>query len=167
MNPGEELSVETPRPVKKLEDLPDIQIARDVATYSSSKSAASKTEETQKPVRRASAFVPLSYVSESHHRIEIYRKLAQASDKTAVDQLRREMQDRFGKTPAAVELLLEVTNLKMLASERGVSQIETRGEKLMLTRNNDYIMLNGKFPRLVKKEPKARLGEIRRMLLAL
>ncbi|MDB6039029.1 MAG: mfd, partial [Verrucomicrobiales bacterium] len=167
MNPGEDVPIEAPAPVKKVDDFPDIQIARDVATYSGKKSSASRKEEPEKPIRRASAFVPLTYVSESHHRIEIYRKLAQANDKGAVDQLRREIQDRFGKVPASVELLLEVTALKMLASERGVTQIETRGEKLMLTRNNDFIMLNGKFPRLMKKEPKARLGEIKRMLLAL
>jgi transcription-repair coupling factor (superfamily II helicase) len=167
MNPGEDISVEASKPVKKAVDFPDIQIAREVATYSSKKGSGTRDDEPEKPIRRASAFVPLTYVSESHHRIEIYRKLAQANDKIAVDQLRREMQDRFGRLPASVELLLEVAALKILASERGVTQIETKGEKLMITRNNDFIMLNGKFPRLMKKEPKARLGEIKRMLLAL
>jgi len=37
----------------------------------------------------------------------------------------------------------------------------------MLTRNNDFIMLGGKFPRLTKKEARARLKEIKRLLLAL
>jgi len=37
----------------------------------------------------------------------------------------------------------------------------------MLTRNNDYITLGGKFPRLTKKEASARLKEIKRLLLAL
>ena len=37
----------------------------------------------------------------------------------------------------------------------------------MLTRNQDYIMLGGKFPRLMKKEAGARLKEIKRLLLAL
>jgi hypothetical protein len=37
----------------------------------------------------------------------------------------------------------------------------------MLTRHNDYLMTAGKFPRLTKKQPKARLNEIRRVLLAL
>jgi transcription-repair coupling factor (superfamily II helicase) len=167
MNPGEDISVEASKPVKKAVDFPDIQIAREVATYSSKKGSGTRDDEPEKPIRRASAFVPLTYVSESHHRIEIYRKLAQANDKIAVDQLRREMQDRFGRLPASVEFLLEVAGLKILASERGVTQIETKGEKLMITRNNDFIMLNGKFPRLMKKEPKARLGEIKRMLLAI
>jgi len=39
--------------------------------------------------------------------------------------------------------------------------------KLMLTRNNDFITLGGKFPRLTKKAAKARLKEIKKLLLAL
>jgi hypothetical protein len=40
-------------------------------------------------------------------------------------------------------------------------------DKLMLTRNDDFITLGGKFPRLTKKEAKARLKEIKRLLLAI
>ena len=35
----------------------------------------------------------------------------------------------------------------------------------MLTRRDDFIMIDGKFPRLAKQEPRARLNEIRRLLL--
>ena len=51
-----------------------------------------------------------------------------------------------------------------LASERGITVIESKEDKLMLTRNNDFIMVGGKFPRLAKKEPRARLNEIKRLL---
>jgi len=40
-------------------------------------------------------------------------------------------------------------------------------DKLMLTRNNDFITLGGKFPRLTKKDSKARLKEIKKLLLAI
>jgi len=77
------------------------------------------------------------------------------------------LRDRFGPLPAAMEMLLLVGELKVLASERGITMIEVKDDKLMLTRNNDYIMLGGKFPRLTKQEPKARLKEIKRLLLAI
>ena len=67
----------------------------------------------------------------------------------------------------AMELLLLVGELKILASERAITVIEVKEDKLMLTRNNDYLTVGGKFPRLTKKEPKARLKEIKRLLLAL
>jgi len=47
-----------------------------------------------------------------------------------------------------------------------VTVIEVKDDKLMLTRHADFITLGGKFPRLTKKSPPARLKEIKRLLLA-
>jgi hypothetical protein len=60
-----------------------------------------------------------------------------------------------------------VGELKILASEKAVTAIEVEEDKLKITRHNDFITLGGKFPRLTKKEPKARLKEIKRLLLAI
>ncbi len=113
------------------------------------------------------ASLPHSYIPEPQHRIEAYRKLAQATDKSALHALTRELRDRFGPLPPAVELLLQIAELKILASERAVTVIEVKDDKLMLTRHNDFITLGGKFPRLTKKLPGARLKEIKKLLLAL
>ena len=111
--------------------------------------------------------LPENYVAEPQHRIEIYRKLAQATEKSALDALQKEMRDRFGPVPPPAELLLAVGELKILASEKSVTAIEVAEDKLKLTRHNDFITLGGKFPRLTKKEAKARLKEIKRLLLAI
>jgi len=111
--------------------------------------------------------LPENYVTEPHHRIEIYRKLAQATDKPGLDALQKEMRDRFGPLPPAVELLLAVGELKILASEKAVTDIEVEADKLKITRRGDFITFGGKFPRLTKKETKARLKEIKRLLLAI
>ena len=113
------------------------------------------------------AGLPLAYVTEPHHRIEIYRKLAQATDKTALENLQKELRDRFGPIPPSVELLLQIAELKILASDKNVTAIEVAEDKLKLTRHGDFITLGGKFPRLTKKESKARLKEIKRLLLAI
>jgi transcription-repair coupling factor (superfamily II helicase) len=112
------------------------------------------------------AYIPLNYISDSAPRIEIYRKLAQATDKPALENLSKELRDRFGALPPPVELLLLVGELKILASEKAVTSIEVEEDKLKLTRHNDFITLGGKFPRLTKKEARARLKEIKRLLLA-
>ena len=57
--------------------------------------------------------------------------------------------------------------LKQLAARQGITAMETKGDKLLLTRRQDYIMPGGKFPRLTRKTAQARLKEIRRFLLAL
>ncbi len=116
---------------------------------------------------RKVAAIPLNYISDSAQRIEIYRKLAQATDKAALENLRTELRDRFGPLPPALELLLQITEIKILASERQITVIETQGDKLMLTRNNDYIMVGTKFPRLTKKDASGRLKEIKKLLLAI
>jgi len=113
------------------------------------------------------AFLPHHYVTEPQHRIEMYRKLAQATDKAALESLTRELRDRFGPLPPAVELLLQVAELKILASEKAVTNLEVKDDKLMLTRHGDFITLGGKFPRLTKKGAKARLKEIKKLLLAI
>ena len=69
--------------------------------------------------------------------------------------------------PPALELLLRVAELKVLASERGITVIEVKDDKLMLTRHNDYFMVGSKFPRLTKKQAGARLNEISQLLTAL
>jgi transcription-repair coupling factor (superfamily II helicase) len=123
--------------------------------------------EPSSAVARASAFLPHSYVIEPQHRIEIYRKLAQATDKPALESLKSELRDRFGPLPPAVDLLLQAAELKVLAADRGVTAMEVKEDRLMLTRSNDYIMIGGKFPRLTKKTAAGRLREIKKLLLAL
>jgi transcription-repair coupling factor (superfamily II helicase) len=117
--------------------------------------------------RPTTASLPHNYVTEPQHRIEIYRKLAQAADKSALDNLQKELRDRFGPLPPPVELLLQVAELRILASDKSVTAIEVSDDKLMLTRHGDFITLGGKFPRLTKKDAKARLKEIKRLLLAI
>ena len=113
------------------------------------------------------ASLPENYVTEPHHRIEIYRKLAQATDKLALENLSKELRDRFGPLPPPVEILLTVGELKILASEKGVTSIEVEEDKLKITRHGGLFQLGGKFPRLTKRELKARLKEIKRLLLAI
>jgi transcription-repair coupling factor (superfamily II helicase) len=140
----------------------EINIEREVSTY------AYREEEKDteaKKVQKVGAFIPLKYISESQHRIDIYRKLA-VSDQTGLRELKQELRDRFGPLPDEMELLLKVSELKVLAMERDFTVIETQGDKLMLTRRNDYLMVGGKFPRLTKTTATARLGEIKRVLLA-
>jgi len=110
--------------------------------------------------------LPETYITEPQHRIDIYRKLAQATDKPALEALQKELRDRFGPPPPAAELIFQVAELKILAVEKSLTGIEVKDDRLMLKRRGDYITLGGKFPRLTKKDAKARLKEIKRVVLA-
>jgi transcription-repair coupling factor (superfamily II helicase) len=171
LNPDEETA--PARSVKSKSEEPSdlpLNVPREVAVYYEPlQEADADSEAVTSPALpgKSAAFIPLSYVAEAPQRIEIYRKLAQATDKTALENLRTELRDRFGPVPPAVELLLLVGELKILASEKAVTVIEVKDDRLMLTRNNDFITLGGKFPRLAKKQASARLKEIKKLLLAL
>jgi transcription-repair coupling factor (superfamily II helicase) len=114
-----------------------------------------------------SATIPYNYISDARQRIEIYRKLAQATDKQALQELEKEVRDRFGPLPRPITLLLLVGELKVLAAERGITAIEVKDDRLMLTRNNDYIMVGSKFPRVTKPHAEGRLKEIKKLLTVL
>ena len=66
-----------------------------------------------------------------------------------------------------VSLNQDALTEKILAGERGITVIEVKEDRLMLTRNQDYLMVGSKFPRLTKTEPSARLKEIKKLLTAL
>ncbi len=119
------------------------------------------------PRPSASAYIPFRYIEDARQRIEIYRKLAQVTDKPGLDALERELCDRFGPVPPPLQLLLQVTEAKVLAAERGITVIEVQDDRLMLTRNNDYVMVGSKFPRLTKTQAGARLKEIKQLLRTL
>ena len=137
------------------------------SAVSSRQSVAIGSERSAADYGLPAANLPHNYVTEPRHRIEIYRKFAQANEKSALENLQKELRDRFGPLPPAVELLLLVADLKILASEKAVAVIEVKDDKLMLTRHGDFITLGGKFPRLTKKDAKARLKEIKKLLLAI
>jgi transcription-repair coupling factor (superfamily II helicase) len=109
---------------------------------------------------RVPAFIPIDFISEPSLRIKAYRETAEITTHDELDRLRRDWRDRFGAFPAAVDNLFLLTEIKLAAAKAGVSRIEVRERKLMLTRHGDFILVAGKFPRLVATEIEQHLGEI-------
>ncbi|MGF1678100.1 MAG: transcription-repair coupling factor [Candidatus Methylacidiphilales bacterium] len=108
----------------------------------------------------ARAEIPASYIEPQTLRIQAYRELAELRTEEEWKQLRERWRDRFGKWPIEVELLLMYNRIRITALAGHITQIDVKGEKLMMTRNGDYVMVEGKFPRLNKQNPKAKLQEI-------
>jgi transcription-repair coupling factor (superfamily II helicase) len=109
---------------------------------------------------RIPAFIPVSYVGDSALRIRAYRNIAEITSNEQLDRLRREWRDRFGPLPRAVDNLFALIQIKLAAAESGVSRVEVRDRKLMLTRRGDFILVAGKFPRLVATKIDQYLVEI-------
>jgi len=103
------------------------------------------------PERRVPAFVPANYVSDTGLRIKAYREVAEISTRDQLDRIRKEWRDRFGKFPPAVENLFLLAEIKLAAARAGITRVEAKEGKLMLTRHGEFTLVNGKFPRLVAK----------------
>ncbi|MFP6872121.1 MAG: transcription-repair coupling factor [Verrucomicrobiales bacterium] len=103
------------------------------------------------------AFLPYSFLPDATLRINAYRQLAELENLKSLKALIREWRDRFGPPPPAVDCLLRCTELKLAASGSGIQSVEILGDKLMLTRNGEYVLIKGKFPRLQGSKPEERL----------
>ena len=77
-----------------------------------------------------------------------------------LDRLCKEWRDRFGKFPGAVDNLVLLTEIKLSAARAGLTRVEVREAKLMLTRRGDFILVGGKFPRISTDRIERQLGEV-------
>ncbi len=112
------------------------------------------------PEARVPAFIPTSYVADHMLRIQAYRHLAEITTREQGDRLRKEWRDRFGKFPPAVDNLLTLTEIKLSAAKAGVTRVEVREDKLMLTRRGDFLLVGGKFPRISTSRIDRQLAEV-------
>jgi transcription-repair coupling factor (superfamily II helicase) len=106
------------------------------------------------------AFIPASYIETPQERIKAYRDFAAIDGEESLRRLEGGWRDRYGRLPDTMRNLLVLAAIKLAASAAEVARIETRGDKLMLTRGGDFILLNGRFPRLTARKPEHRLREI-------
>ena len=74
-------------------------------------------EEQFEPVLKlsAQAYIPEAYVDDVTLRLSLYRRIATVKTENTLPALYEEMQDRFGKVPGAVENLLRIMEIKLLA----------------------------------------------------
>lgn len=108
----------------------------------------------------STAVIPYTYVEEEKVRLGLYRKIAEADSRESLSDLESEIKDRFGPIVPEVRRLLTISNLKILCSERNISTLETRDDRLMITANGSYLKTGSSFPRLKQKDADKRLQEI-------
>ncbi|OII15988.1 transcription-repair coupling factor [Curtobacterium sp. MCBA15_009] len=80
------------------------------------------------------AHIPEDYVESERLRLEAYQKLSAASAPTAqpdaIDMVLDELTDRYGQPPQAVQTLVEVSRLRRMAQQVGLSDVVVMGSNL-------------------------------------
>src|SRR5262249_46995812 len=126
----------------------DFVVTNDAEFSAPDKSTAARGEDGSLP-DKIPALIPVAYISDPATRIRAYREIAEIISGEQLERLRGDWRDRFGTFPPAVENLFALVQIKLAAAESGVTRVEVRERKVMLTRHGDFILVAGKFPRLV------------------
>jgi len=114
------------------------------------------------------AFLPSTFIEDAKMRITAYRQLGEIMTRKELDELEGQWRDQFGeKLPHAVQNLLTCAGIRVAASHAGITDVEIKERKLMLTRNGRHVMVNGKFPRLSNGPGHKQLEEALAMLRTL
>ncbi|HUF64303.1 MAG TPA: transcription-repair coupling factor [Verrucomicrobiales bacterium] len=103
------------------------------------------------------AFLPGAWIEEPRLRVAAYRRLAETASLRDLKRLSREWRDRFGPLPSPAEHLLTLTEIRILAAQAGADELEVKENKFMLQRRGDYLLVEGRFPRLTGTTPRERL----------
>jgi transcription-repair coupling factor (superfamily II helicase) len=108
------------------------------------------------------ALLPAAYCSDVHERLSLYKRLADADSREALDALREELVDRFGDLPEPARALLECHEVRMAARPLGISRVDATHEAVQLqfiknppldgARVIDFIRRKGRHARLAGPE---------------
>lgn len=80
----------------------------------------------------ADAFIPNTYVRSHVERLNLYRRLSEATEETALEAFREELADRFGPIPPEVDNLLEAARLKLLGQALRLPKVLFKNQRLFL-----------------------------------
>lgn len=77
------------------------------------------------------AYIPTQYISDSKQKVEIYKKIANASSLAAVELVNDEIVDRFGTEPQAVLNLIDIARIKAWAKQIGFASISKEKNEII------------------------------------
>jgi transcription-repair coupling factor (superfamily II helicase) len=72
--------------------------------------------------------IPADFIDEEIPRLRIYKQIASSRTEAEVDNMYRDLEDRFGELPLPVRNLLEYARLRILGRARSVTSIERSGQ---------------------------------------
>jgi transcription-repair coupling factor (superfamily II helicase) len=103
---------------------------------------------------KVEAFIPEDYIADDRQRIAVYRRMNRLSSKEEVDEMKNELEDRFGEIPEKLIKLFDILYLKVRALEAGVKSIKEEGGKILIEK------LSGKRAKLkIEGRDKIKLAE--------
>ncbi|HKQ87045.1 MAG TPA: transcription-repair coupling factor [Candidatus Acidoferrales bacterium] len=101
--------------------------------------------------------IPPEYIENENLRLRIYKRIAGVTSEAERDDVRRDLEDRFGPPPPAVSNLLDYALLKALAEKLLVASIDRRGDQVALKFYDDTPLGPESMVELIRKRRDLRL----------
>jgi len=84
-----------------------------------------------------SAFIPHSFIEESDVRLDIYKHLSAIKEEGELDEVAREIEDRFGPPPQEVINLIAIIKVKVGLIKIGSTRLDIRDSTMILSFSKD------------------------------
>jgi transcription-repair coupling factor (superfamily II helicase) len=101
--------------------------------------------------------IPPEYIENENLRLRIYKRIAGVTSDAERDELRRELEDRFGTLPPSVLNLLDYAVLKAMAERLLVSTADRRGDQIAIKFHEDTPLGPERLVKLIGKRRDLRL----------
>ena len=101
-----------------------------------------KGEETAEEIRinidlGLDIHIPQHYIADPSQRLWLYKRLSILSSRRSLENLKEEVEDRFGRYPRSVSNLFEYGALRLRANRLRISSIDLRGGRVSLGFRDD------------------------------
>ena len=95
--------------------------------------------------------IPEHYIEDSSLRLWLYKRIASATDTGALDHLKEEVVDRFGKYPRSVSNLLHCARLRLRAHHFRILSLDRCGERISIRFREDTPVSRERIVDLVRR----------------
>lgn len=89
-------------------------------------------DEDQNPLIEVTNHIKDEYVSDENIKIDIHKMINEIKDKESLDQIRQEIEDRFGKIDKDMEVYMYEEWFEKLAQELHITNVENRNNTLKI-----------------------------------
>src|SRR5712691_367067 len=76
--------------------------------------------------------IPVEYIPEENQRLRMYKRVAGVENESRLNDVRAELEDRYGEPPAPVRNLLDYASLKLLCIRVGVNAIDRKRDSVAI-----------------------------------
>ena len=107
--------------------------------------------------------LPYDYVEDEAQRMDLHRRLAEATTQEAVRKLRAELADRYGRLPRAAERLMKLAAFRVCCAQAGISRLDMRDGRAFFYREGSRAVAFVGHP--TGSTPERKLASLTRILV--